>query len=565
MEDWKVERLHQLPTALEFASQVEARNMPVVYEGSIKNWSAYTKWHPADGGLDYLKGIASGAAVQAMLSTSGSNFYGNIRSHERVALSFGDYLDYASHVCMELQGQVEESGLSDDSKQIECCPSNLPEGSRLFLAQAPMFNKEQQESSPLRVLMQDITMPSYLISSSVTNINLWMSAIESKSSTHYDPYHNMLCVVAGQKQVTLWPPCATPFLYPYPVHGEASNHSSIDFVKPDDEVHPLFEHASNYCQVVMLQAGDALFIPEGWYHQVNSDNLTIAVNLWWPSAVASALNSHMNGYYLRRIVSSLLDHEKERIVEMATCHGVKKEPVTEVGASKDESSVKKTAANSTVDQSEVIMHACGFNNKQESMHTIEKERKLAVQLLTPLQKQCLQSLVLTCGSEDTINAAEEQFRKVCVEGDQNLEVFAEVKGEGLAACLQRRSSKESQKLKLSMPRENIVAQIFSILDPLALKQVLVIMVNHFPRTLEKLILHRLSPLAAELLTRKFDEMDKIFPEIEQGEFYKAFYSVFESSKMAISALLDGKEAFSAVALDSVLERYLGLSLASSLA
>lgn len=159
----------------------------------------------------------------------------------------------------------------------------------------------------------------------MANVNFWMSASESKSSTHYDPYHNLLCVVVGQKQVTLWPPCTTPFLYPYPVYGEASNHSSVDFVKPDNKLHPLVSHASKFAEVVMLQAGDALFIPEGWYHQVNSESLTIAVNLWWPSHVSLALNSHMDGYYLRRVVSSLLDGEKKRIVQMATSDQVRNE------------------------------------------------------------------------------------------------------------------------------------------------------------------------------------------------------------------------------------------------
>lgn len=40
--------------------------------------------------------------------------------------------------------------------------------------------------------------------------------------------------------------------------------SSVDFVKPDDKLHPLVRHAMKSCQVVMLQAGDVLFIPEGW-------------------------------------------------------------------------------------------------------------------------------------------------------------------------------------------------------------------------------------------------------------------------------------------------------------
>jgi hypothetical protein len=38
---------------------------------------------------------------------------------------------------------------------------------------------------------------------------------------------------------------------------------------------------------------------------------------------------------------------------------------------------------------------------------------------------------------------------------------------------------------------------------------------HFPKTLEMLVLYKLSPMAAELLTRRFDEMDKLCSEAEQ--------------------------------------------------
>lgn len=36
--------------------------------------------------------------------------------------------------------------------------------------------------------------------------------------------------------------------------------------------------------------------------------------------------------------------------------------------------------------------------------------------------------------------------------------------------------------------------------------------HNFPRTLEALILHLLSPMAAEVLTRKFDELDRLITE-----------------------------------------------------
>jgi hypothetical protein len=62
----------------------------------------------------------------------------------------------------------------------------------------------------------------------------------SRSSLHYDPYQNLLCVITGCKQLRIYPPAASMGLYPRPLGGEASNHSSVDFARPDLEQHPLY-------------------------------------------------------------------------------------------------------------------------------------------------------------------------------------------------------------------------------------------------------------------------------------------------------------------------------------
>lgn len=38
------------------------------------------------------------------------------------------------------------------------------------------------------------------------------------------------------------------------------------------------------------------------FHQVDSDDMTIAVNFWWQSYITTSLSDHMDAYYLRRIL-----------------------------------------------------------------------------------------------------------------------------------------------------------------------------------------------------------------------------------------------------------------------
>jgi hypothetical protein len=79
----------------------------------------------------------------------------------------------------------------------------------------------------------------------------------------------------------------------------------------------------------------------------------------------------------------------------------------------------------------------------------------------------------------------------------------------------------------------------------------------FPRALERLVLYGLSLTAAELLTTRFEELDKVDPPdspaggndplwVESpSDFFQRFYAVFEDRNAAMAALLDGKEAFAA--------------------
>ena len=79
------------------------------------------------------------------------------------------------------------------------------------------------------------------------------------SSLHYDPYENLLCVVCGSKTVHCFSPEATPALYPLPVWGESSNHSSVDCAAPDLAHHALFARAQDSMLTAELQADSQSF------------------------------------------------------------------------------------------------------------------------------------------------------------------------------------------------------------------------------------------------------------------------------------------------------------------
>lgn len=53
---------------------------------------------------------------------------------------------------------------------------------------------------------------------------------------------------------------------------------------------------------------------------MDSQDTTIAVNFWWQSAVTKSLQPHMHQYYLRHLLDSLLDRERQKVLADVVPH-----------------------------------------------------------------------------------------------------------------------------------------------------------------------------------------------------------------------------------------------------
>lgn len=89
--------------------------------------------------------------------------------------------------------------------------------------------------------------------------------------------------VVGCKYVRLYAPSHTPHLYPH-AEGLTTNTSTIDLMEHQGEdasypQHPGF--AGLPFQDCVLQAGQMLYIPPGWWHYVQSLSLSFSVSFWW--------------------------------------------------------------------------------------------------------------------------------------------------------------------------------------------------------------------------------------------------------------------------------------------
>ena len=114
-----------------------------------------------------------------------------------------------------------------------------------------------------------------------------------------------------------------------------------------------------------MQAGDAIFIPEGWWHQIDSAANTIAVNIWWHSAFDKQLRGHMDSYYLTRTLQSLANKQMATLLSREV-------PLEDMGLSP--SKVERLCRAAGMKDKEVIQSATWALAKSEDRPAQKRQR-----------------------------------------------------------------------------------------------------------------------------------------------------------------------------------------------
>ncbi|MBD2777689.1 cupin-like domain-containing protein [Iningainema tapete] len=124
----------------------------------------------------------------------------------------------------------------------------------------------------------------------VSDLNIWIGPSGHVESLHYDPVDGTLMQLHGAKKVVLFPPSQLSNLYPFPIyihlrHGLKlrSWFSQVYPEKPNFQSFPKLEKALKYKIEVILNRGEILYIPSGWWHEVTAlgDEMVCSVNRFW--------------------------------------------------------------------------------------------------------------------------------------------------------------------------------------------------------------------------------------------------------------------------------------------
>lgn len=129
------------------------------------------------------------------------------------------------------------------------------------------------------------------LSKPVSDFNIWIGPSGHVESLHYDAaVDGTLMQLHGAKKVVLFPPEQLSNLYPFPVyvhlrHGLKlrSWFSQVYPEKPDFKSFPKLKQALQHKYEVILQPGEILYLPAGWWHEVTAlgDEMVCSVNRFW--------------------------------------------------------------------------------------------------------------------------------------------------------------------------------------------------------------------------------------------------------------------------------------------
>lgn len=234
-----------LPSAEELVARYWVPGIPVVLTDVVTRWPAFGRW-----GLHDLRERFADVRVEACFGRTTVARPDAVWRALRRELTMG-----------ELVATIESSAPGNDVYMIARNAALLRPG--------------------LAALLDDIALPPAIFGPTRVpgRMGLWIGSAGTHSPMHHDGDDSALCQVVGRKRVRLAPPESLALLDL--AEGVYSRWDPIDPEPIDAGPEPLLE--------LVLAPGELLFIPAGWWHQVDALDFSMTVNVLefaWPNDYA---------------------------------------------------------------------------------------------------------------------------------------------------------------------------------------------------------------------------------------------------------------------------------------
>jgi hypothetical protein len=218
----------------EFHQNFYSANRPVIIEDVVCQWSATSKWS-----LNFFKSHYGVETVTYQNGRSQSDHRDSFVDHS-VQAPFAEYLDL-----------IERD----------------PTSKHYLIAHDRLLDK-----NPFKSLLKDINFDSRYFDGQNTNgrVFFWLGPTSSRTPLHRDLANVYLAQIKGRKVVKMIPAKQMHLVY-----NEVGYHSEVDLDNYSSDDFPLLKKA--YVVEEIINPGELLFIPVGWWHSVKSLDTTVTI------------------------------------------------------------------------------------------------------------------------------------------------------------------------------------------------------------------------------------------------------------------------------------------------
>ena len=226
----------------EFIERYVVGCRPVVITGLARDWPALKRWSPQD-----LKQRFGHLEVEVQAERQADPQYEQNKLQHRRRVRLGDFVDH-----------VLAKGPSNDH----------------YLT----ANNELLRKPEFAPLLQDIgSLPDYCDADALQrSCSFWFGPAGTVTPLHHDTLMLFHTQVVGRKRWRFVSPLETPKLYNY--HDV---YSPIDIDRPDLHRYPDFAQVT--VLNVVVEPGETMFLPLGWWHQVTALDLSLSFSFSNPA------------------------------------------------------------------------------------------------------------------------------------------------------------------------------------------------------------------------------------------------------------------------------------------
>ena len=223
----------------EFLDQYYAPARPVILGGEMDDWPALRRWTP-----DYLKILIGSALVEYQGGRNANARFEMDKDRHRRTGPFDTFIDAIT------------GAKTGNDAYITAYNSARNQQALALLTQDMGFLD--------KFLIRDAAMPDGMP---------WIGPAGTVTSLHHDLTNNFIAQLVGRKQVTVLPAAEVGRMYNH--HHVFSQITDLDDPDLDQGLFPRLADTTAF--TVVLEAGEILFMPLGWWHQVRALDFSVTM------------------------------------------------------------------------------------------------------------------------------------------------------------------------------------------------------------------------------------------------------------------------------------------------